>query len=59
VAHELGPLAPLVSRAVVVHDGTIAHDGPVPAPTGDHAHPDHDHVHPHAPQNPPSLWERP
>jgi zinc transport system ATP-binding protein len=59
VAHELGPLAPLVSRAVVVHGGTIAHDGPVPTPSGDHAHPDHDHVHPHAPQTPPSLWERP
>ena len=59
VAHELGPLAPLVSRAVVVHDGVIAHDGPIPEPAGHHADPDHDHVHPHAPQTPPSLWERP
>ena len=30
VAHELGPLAPLVSRAVVVHHGEIVHDGAVP-----------------------------
>ena len=49
VAHELGPLAPVVSRAVVVHQGGIAHDGPVPRPAGHHADPDHDHVHPHAP----------
>ncbi len=34
VAHELGPLAPLVQRAVVMRDGRIAYDGdPVP----DHA----------------------
>lgn len=49
VAHELGPLEPLVTRAVVVHDGRIVHDGPVPRPAGHHADPDHDHVHPHAP----------
>lgn len=48
VAHELGPLAPLVNRAVVVHLGRIVHDGAVPEPAGHHAHPDHDHVHPHA-----------
>jgi zinc transport system ATP-binding protein len=59
VAHELGPLAPLVARAVVVHDGVIAHDGPVPEPVGHHANPAHDHVHPHPPHTPPSLWERP
>jgi len=56
VAHELGPLQPLVSRAVVVHDGTIAHDGPVPKPAGHHAAPDHDHVHPHAPEEPAGMW---
>ena len=28
VAHELGPLAPLVDRAVVMRDGRIVHDGP-------------------------------
>jgi zinc transport system ATP-binding protein len=48
VAHELGPLGPLIDRAVVVHHGRIAHDGAVPAPAGHHADPDHDHVHPHA-----------
>ncbi|MDQ7902975.1 metal ABC transporter ATP-binding protein [Phytohabitans sp. ZYX-F-186] len=47
VAHELGPLQPLVGRAVVVHDGRIAHDGACPPPAGHHALPGHDHVHPH------------
>ena len=28
VAHELGPLAPLVDRAVVMRDGRVAYDGP-------------------------------
>jgi zinc transport system ATP-binding protein len=34
VAHELGPLASLVDRAVVMRDGRIAYDG---APLADHA----------------------
>jgi zinc transport system ATP-binding protein len=34
VAHELGPLAPLVDRAVVMRDGRMAYDG---APLADHA----------------------
>jgi zinc transport system ATP-binding protein len=59
VAHELGPLEPLVTRAVVVHDGRIAHDGAVPAPAGHHAEPGHDHVHPHASPNlHAGMWER-
>ncbi|WP_312855801.1 metal ABC transporter ATP-binding protein [Nocardioides stalactiti] len=33
VAHELGPLAPLVDRAVVMRDGRVAYDG---APLRDH-----------------------
>lgn len=33
VAHELGPLAPLVDRAVVMRDGRVAYDG---APLADH-----------------------
>jgi zinc transport system ATP-binding protein len=33
VAHELGPLAPLVDRAVVLRDGRITYDGP---PLADH-----------------------
>jgi zinc transport system ATP-binding protein len=39
VAHELGPLAPLVSRAVVMRDGRIVRDGPPLADHGlEHAH---------------------
>jgi zinc transport system ATP-binding protein len=56
VAHELGPLQPLISRAVVIHEGGIAHDGPVPAPAGHHADAGHDHVHPHAPEEPPGMF---
>jgi zinc transport system ATP-binding protein len=48
VAHELGPLRPLITRAVVVHHGEIIHDGAPPEPAGHHAEPGHDHVHPHA-----------
>ncbi|OJF11764.1 metal ABC transporter ATP-binding protein [Couchioplanes caeruleus] len=48
VAHELGPLEPLIDKAVVVHDGRIAYEGQVPEPAGHHARPGHDHVHPHA-----------
>jgi zinc transport system ATP-binding protein len=48
VAHELGPLRPLIDRAVVVHEGRVAHEGVPPEPAGHHADPDHDHVHPHA-----------
>jgi len=55
VAHELGPLQPLISRAAVVHGGVIVHDGPVPEPAGHHADPGHDHVHPHAP-NETGMW---
>lgn len=59
VAHELGPLEPLVTRAVVVHDGGIAHDGPPPKPAGHHADPGHDHVHPHASPNlHAGMWDR-
>jgi len=46
VAHELGPLAPLVDRAVVMRSGRVAYDGP---PLGDHGVP-HPHLgepHPH------------
>jgi len=51
VAHELGPTAPLIDRAVVMRDGRIAYDG---APLADHEvhHPDfgeaHTHHHPSA-----------
>ena len=50
VAHELGPLQPIIDRAVVVHEGRIAYEGAPPEPAGHHAEPGHDHVHPHAEQ---------
>ncbi|MGW4424068.1 metal ABC transporter ATP-binding protein [Streptosporangium sp. NPDC004631] len=52
VAHELGPLEPLITRAVVLRDGCVCHDGPPPHAVGAHALPGHDHVHPHADENP-------
>ncbi len=49
VLHELGPLEPLIDRAVVLRDGCVLHDGAPPKAVGQHALPGHDHVHPHAP----------
>jgi zinc transport system ATP-binding protein len=49
VAHELGPLAPLVDRTVVMRDGRIAYDGPPLAPghaVDEHTWADHGHHHP-------------
>lgn len=59
VAHELGPLQPLIDRCVVVHSGRIAHAGPVPEPAGHHADPGHDHVHPHAEEERPGICVAP
>jgi zinc transport system ATP-binding protein len=56
VAHELGPLLPLVTRAVVVHSGRLQDVGAVPPPAGHHALPDHDHVHPHGPTEAADIW---
>ncbi|MBX9243268.1 ABC transporter ATP-binding protein [Actinotalea ferrariae] len=47
VLHELGALAPLVRRAVVLRHGSVVHDGAPPSPAAGHAGPEHDHVHPH------------
>ncbi len=60
VAHELGPMAPLVDRAVVMRDGRITYDGP---PLADHEvhHPSYGrmfdglHSHHHAPSEPGTL----
>jgi zinc transport system ATP-binding protein len=41
VAHDLGPLAPLVDRAVVLAAGRVVHDGPLPPNAGEHDHPHH------------------
>jgi zinc transport system ATP-binding protein len=57
VAHELGPIEPLIDRAVVVHHGRIAYEGAVPEPAGHHAEPGHDHVHPHAAIDAPGLCD--
>lgn len=47
VAHELGPLAPLIDRAVVMRDGRVTYDGPPadlpPDPHGGHHHPHDPH----------------
>jgi zinc transport system ATP-binding protein len=68
VAHELGPLANLVDRAVAMRDGRIAYDGPpladheVHAPWLGEPHTHHHHRHPsqgdHAPQVSSPLEER-
>ncbi|HET6625963.1 MAG TPA: ABC transporter ATP-binding protein [Nocardioidaceae bacterium] len=49
VAHELGPMAPLIGRSVVMRDGRVAYDGPPIAEAAeiDHRHdPGHAHHHP-------------
>jgi zinc transport system ATP-binding protein len=56
VAHELGPMEPLIERAVVLSAGRVLHDGPCPRPAGHHADPEHDHVHPHAPDEYGAGW---
>jgi zinc transport system ATP-binding protein len=53
VLHELGPLAPLIDRTVVLRAGVVRYDGaPIehgePDPGHGHEAPDHVHVHPHA-----------
>jgi zinc transport system ATP-binding protein len=57
VAHELGPMAPLVDRAVVMRDGRVAYDGPALDEEAAHgslldgspAHHVRSAQHPHAP----------
>ena len=51
VAHELGPVEPLITRAVVLSHGAIAHDGPVPSLSDAAGH----HVHAHDDLE---LWSR-
>jgi zinc transport system ATP-binding protein len=55
VAHELGPLEPLITRSVVLEGGRIVHEGVPPRPQGECARPGHEHVHPHAPVEEPRL----
>ena len=46
VAHELGPMHALVTRAVTLADGRVLHDGPPPGLDHLHLH-DPEHAHPH------------
>ena len=47
VLHELGVLADLIRRSVILRGGRVVHDGP-PLPADPlHAGLDHDHIHPH------------
>jgi zinc transport system ATP-binding protein len=50
VLHELGELAPLVTRAVVLRHGRVVHDGTPPRPHGGHDAVGHEHQHPHEPE---------
>jgi zinc transport system ATP-binding protein len=52
VAHELGPLAGLIGRAIVMSGGRVVADGPPPEPEGHHGHADHVHTHAHEAQEP-------
>jgi len=45
VAHEMGPIEPLVSRTVVMRDGRVAYDG-TPLASFHEAHHHHGHHHP-------------
>ncbi|MDP9396581.1 MAG: ABC transporter ATP-binding protein [Actinomycetota bacterium] len=45
VSHELGPLRPLVTRAVTLAGGRVRHDGPPPGADHLHLH-DPEHAHP-------------
>ncbi|HEU4513593.1 MAG TPA: ABC transporter ATP-binding protein [Nocardioidaceae bacterium] len=46
VAHELGPMAPLIDRTVVMRDGRVAYDGP-PVASAHEIDEWHDHGHHH------------
>lgn len=54
VAHELGPLAPLIDRSVVLRDGRVVHDGAPLAEAQVH-HPDLGTGHAHHPPQSPTL----
>ena len=46
ITHELGPVEPLISRAIVLRDGLVVHDGP-PIDDEHHHHHDDDWHHTH------------
>jgi zinc transport system ATP-binding protein len=45
VLHELGHLAEVIQRSVVLREGRIVYDGPPHSSPTEHAHHDHDHHH--------------
>lgn len=47
VLHELGSLARLIDKALVLDAGCVTHFGTPPKDAGVHALPGHDHEHPH------------
>ena len=51
VLHELGPLGPLMSRALMLDHGHVVHDGPPPGTHHTHGELDHS-CHDHEPQEP-------
>jgi zinc transport system ATP-binding protein len=58
VAHELGPLEPLVTRVVVVRDGRVAYDGP-PQPDQHVEGADYHHPHGEPPTTPALVLDGP
>ncbi|MGO4957167.1 metal ABC transporter ATP-binding protein [Luteococcus sp. Sow4_B9] len=46
VLHDLGPLADLIDRSIVLRDGLVIHDGPLLPGTGLHHLPDEEPHHP-------------
>ncbi|MGN6693138.1 MAG: ABC transporter, partial [Aquihabitans sp.] len=46
ITHELGPVEPLITRAVILRDGLVVHDGP-PLQDEHHHHHDDDWHHTH------------
>lgn len=59
VLHEIGPLAKLIDRAVVLERGRAIHVGAPPHAHGEHAIPGHDHVHPHGDEPTPGPGGQP
>lgn len=65
VAHEIGPMMPLIDRSVVMRDGRVAYDGPpLTQEVASHTHHDHEHgpgshAHDHVPHvSSPFDWDR-
>ena len=61
VLHELGELADLVTRTVVLRHGRVVHDGGPPRPHAEHGAPSHQHQHRHDGETPrvPTLTQDP